>query len=89
MRLFVGNIPFSTTEAELRDFFTWSGYEPIDLKIVMEYDTESGAKRSRGFAFLDVDLGDAAISQLDGEELGGRKLRVRQATPRPERTARA
>ncbi len=79
-KLFVGNLAFSTTQAELTELFREFG-EVGDVFIPT--DRDSG--RPRGFAF--VDLADdaaakAAIEKLDGYELGGRNLRVNEAEER-------
>jgi RNA recognition motif-containing protein len=78
--IYVGNIPFSTTEDELRDLFEEFG--AIDSVNVIT-DRETG--RSRGFAFVEMqDQGgaDKAIQALDGREMGGRTLRVNEARER-------
>jgi RNA recognition motif-containing protein len=81
MKLYVGNIPFSTTDDDLKDaFYDW-GYPCVDAKIIFDRETD----RSRGFGF--VTLGDGvngaeAIDQLDGREYGGRKLVVNEARDR-------
>jgi RNA recognition motif-containing protein len=82
-KLFVGNIPHSTTEAELRALFEPHG--AVDqVSIVTERDTG----RSRGFAFVEMaDSGEAekAIAALNGAELGGRSLNVNEARPKVDR----
>ncbi|HEY8492818.1 MAG TPA: RNA-binding protein [Myxococcota bacterium] len=80
-KLYVGNIPFSTTEAELRELFEAHG-EVASVSVIT--DRETG--RPRGFAFVEMadgDAADAAMRQLDGRSLGGRPLRVNEATSRP------
>jgi cold-inducible RNA-binding protein len=70
--LYVGNLPHSTTEAELRQLFESHGQVE---KVSMVTDRETG--RSRGFAFVEMtDAGEAekAIAALNGTELGGRAL---------------
>lgn len=82
MRLFVGNLSFQTTENELQDAFSQHG-TISDLKIM----TDRMTGRSRGFAFVTMstrDEAEAAIRGLDGQQLGGRPLRVNEATPREE-----
>jgi RNA recognition motif-containing protein len=75
-RLFVGNIPWSTTEADLRGFFAEFDVEKIHLI------ANRATGRSRGCAFVtmvnasDVEI---AIVALDGGDLGGRSVRVRRA----------
>lgn len=79
-KLYVGNLPFTITEAELRSLFEPHG--AIDrVSVIM--DRETG--RPRGFAFVemaDVAGADAATRGLDGHSVGGRALRVNEATDR-------
>jgi RNA recognition motif-containing protein len=79
-KLFVGNIPHSTTEAELRTFFEPHG-KVDQVSVVTDRDTG----RSRGFAFVEMaDSGEAdkAIAALNGKELGGRALNINEARPK-------
>ena len=80
MNIFVGNLPFSATEEELRQLF--SPYGGID-RVAIITDRETG--RSRGFGFVEM-AADAraqdAINELDGTELNGRPLRINEAQPR-------
>ena len=81
--LYVGNLPHSTTEAELRNLFQSHGEVE---KVSMVTDRETG--RSRGFAFVEMtDAGEAekAIAALNGTELGGRALKINEAKPKTER----
>ncbi len=79
-RLYVGNLPFSVTEEELRGLFEVHGtVESVSLIT----DRETG--RPRGFGFVEVENGDAAIEALNGTELGGRTLRVNEAHERGSR----
>src|SRR5580692_11204915 len=78
--LFVGNLPHSTTEAELRTFFEPHG-KVDQVSVVTDRDTG----RSRGFAFVEMaDSGEAdkAIAALNGKELGGRALNINEARPK-------
>jgi len=80
--LYVGNLPHSTTEAELRNLFEAHG--AVD-KVSMVTDRETG--RSRGFAFVEMtDAGEAekAIAALNGHTLEGRALNVNEARPKPQ-----
>ncbi len=80
MKLYIGNLSYETTEAELREFLT--PFDPI-VDLHMPVDRDTG--RPRGFAFVTLssrDAGEAAVAQLDGAELGGRNLRVREAEER-------
>jgi RNA recognition motif-containing protein len=80
--IYVGNLPWSSTEEELRETFGQYG-EVLSAKVI--YDRETG--RSRGFGFVEMEETGAedAISALDGSSLGGRNLKVNEAKPRPQR----
>ena len=83
MKLFVGNLPFSATEAEIQELFAEFG-AVVDLHIPL--DRETG--RPRGFAFITLssrEFGEAAIGKLDGTEFGGRPLRISEAIERNDR----
>lgn len=82
MRIFVGNVPYSMTEDELREMFQEHG-EVISAKLIM--DRETG--RPRGFGFVEMDDGPAraAIEALNGTDCGGRNMVVNEARPREER----
>ncbi len=81
-KIYVGNLPWSATEAELRELFSTIG--TVHSAAVVS-DRETG--RSRGFGFIEMDEGDAekAISQLNGREMDGRALRVNEAQERQRR----
>ncbi|MEM7309713.1 MAG: RNA-binding protein [Planctomycetota bacterium] len=77
MNIYVGNLPFSADDAQLKQLFGAHG-EVKSVAIVT--DVRTG--RSRGFGFLEMateEGGLAAISALNGTELGGRPLRVNEA----------
>ena len=79
-KLYVGNLPFSVTETELRELFGRHG--SVDSVNVIT-DRETG--RPRGFAFVEMSEPSAAtdaIKALDGTQLGGRALRVSEAQER-------
>jgi cold-inducible RNA-binding protein len=81
--LYVGNLPHSTTESELRTVFQAHG-EVERVSIVT--DRETG--RARGFAFVEMtNAGEAekAIAALNGTELGGRTLTINEAKPKTDR----
>jgi cold-inducible RNA-binding protein len=81
--LYVGNLPHSTTEAELRTLFQEHG-DVERVNIVT--DRETG--RARGFAFVEMTNpgeADKAIAALDGSDLGGRPMKVNEAKPKTER----
>src|SRR6202011_3184759 len=80
--LFVGNMSFQTTEADLSALFKPFG-QVTRVHLVM--DRETG--RARGFAFVEMPNDDEAakaIAGLDGKEAGGRNLKVNEARPRGE-----
>ena len=79
-RLYVGNLSYDTTEADLRDLFAQVG-AVVDLKVMT--DRETG--RARGFAFVEMSSqaeSQNAISQFNGRELAGRTLKVNEAEDR-------
>ena len=82
-RLYVGNLPFTTTELELQDLFAQAG---AVTEVLLMQDKFTG--KSRGFAFVTMaSETDAqnAVTQLDGKQIEGRPLRVNEARPRDER----
>src|SRR5215510_4372892 len=83
VRLFIGNLPYSATEAELREHLSSAG-DP--LSIVLPVDRETG--RPRGFAFVDYAeraVAEEAIRKFDQALFKGRGLAVSEARPREER----
>ena len=77
-RLYVGNLPFSADEDQIRDLFAQNGREVSEVKIITDRDTG----RPRGFAFVEMSEPSAAsdaIKALDGSQLGGRALKVSEA----------
>lgn len=79
-KLYVGNLPYTTNEQELREMFEAHG-SIESVNVIM--DRETG--RSRGFAFVEMaDDGSAqkAMEALDGADMGGRNLRVNEAHER-------
>ena len=84
--IYVGNLPFTTTDSELRTLFSSHGaVESVSLPT----DRETG--RPRGFAFVEMTDTDAAraIESLNGQDLGGRTLRVNAAEDKRTGGARA
>jgi RNA recognition motif-containing protein len=83
--LYVGNLPFSATEAEVRSLFEQHG-KVDSVKLIN--DRETG--RPRGFGFVDMPSADAqtAIQQMNGFEMSGRSLRVNEARERAPRGPR-
>jgi RNA recognition motif-containing protein len=80
MKLYVGNLSFSTMEDDIQRLFSQVG-SVESISIVTDRDTG----RSRGFAFVEMSSkseGDAAIAKFNGSELDGRSLTVNEAKPR-------
>ena len=83
MNIYVGNLPYSLTESELRDAFAEFG-DVSSVNILT--DRETG--RARGFGFVEMPNqaeAEAAVGYLNGKDLGGRTLRVNEARPRERR----
>lgn len=82
-RLFVGNLPFGVGEQQIEEVFERCGSV---VEVTIPKDRTSGEQR--GFAFVTMaSAADAkhAAEQLEGVELGGRKLRVQEAESKPQR----
>jgi RNA recognition motif-containing protein len=83
-RIYVGNLPFSATEEEIRELFNQHG---TVVSVDLITDRETG--RPRGFGFVEMESGsDEAIAALDKKELNGRTVTVNEARPRAERPPR-
>lgn len=83
-KLYVGNLPFETTEADLQAHFAQAG--DVESVNVMR-DRETG--RARGFAFVEMAnqaASQAAIAQLNDQAFGGRRLTVNEARPQEPRS---
>jgi RNA recognition motif-containing protein len=81
--VYVGNLPHSATESELRNLFAPHG-EIDSISIITDRDTG----QARGFGFVQMkDSGEAdkAIAALNGTEFGGRALKINEAKPKTER----
>jgi cold-inducible RNA-binding protein len=77
-RIYVGNLPFSSTEDGVRKIFSQYG-TVISVSLVTDRDTGS----PRGFGFVEMEEGaNEAISALDNYEYEGRRLKVNEAKPR-------
>jgi len=81
-KLYVGNLPWSATQDEVRAAFEAYG-EVTSINLIE--DRETG--RPRGFGFIEMDENGAreAIEAMDGKDFGGRNLKVNEAKPREER----
>src|SRR6476469_7256913 len=83
VRLFIGNLPYTATEAELREHLSSVG---VPSSVVLPVDRETG--RPRGFAFVDYAdraVAEEAIRKFDQQPFKGRGLAVSEARPREER----
>ena len=83
LNIYVGNLPFSAAEDEIRQLFEQYG-QVESLSLIS--DRETG--RPRGFGFVEMaerEGGERAIEELDGKDLGGRQLTVNEARPRAPR----
>lgn len=82
-KLFVGNLAWKTSEAELKEKFQECG-QVVSAKVITDRDTG----RSRGFAFVEMsspEEANEAISSLNDASLNGRNMRVNEAQERPRR----
>jgi RNA recognition motif-containing protein len=80
-RLFVGNLPFSVDESELRELFGQNDRTVAEVRLITDRDTG----RPRGFGFVEMgssEEADQAIRELNGYELQGRQLNVNEARER-------
>jgi RNA recognition motif-containing protein len=82
-KLYVGNLPYSTTDTDLRDLFSQAG-EIADATVII--DRETG--RSRGFGFVNMATEEGAqeaIRRFNGYQMSNRALTVNEARPREDR----
>ena len=78
-KIYVGNLPYSATEDELRELFSQHG----DVTSVsLDNDRETGRPRGFGFVEMADEDADSAVQALDGAQMGGRTLKVNEARPR-------
>ncbi len=83
MKLYVGNLPFSVEEQELKDLFSSYG-SVTSVQLITDRDTG----RSKGFGFVEIsndDEANNAIQELNGKDFGGRAVIVNEARPRESR----
>lgn len=84
-KLYVGNLPYSVTEDELRDYFAQAG---TIKSVALIRDRDTG--RSKGFAFVEYETSEEAQKAIDffnGKQLQDRTLTVNEARPREDRPA--
>ena len=87
MKIYVGNLSYSTSEEDIRTAF--SQYGTVDSADLI---LDRGTGRSKGFGFVEMSVdseGQAAIDGLNGKDLDGRSLNVNVAKPREERPQRS
>ena len=80
MNIYVGNLPYSLDDDQLRDLFAQEG-QVRSARVIKDRETGN----SRGFGFVEMvsqEEGEAAINRLNGYAMGGRKLTVNEAKPR-------
>ena len=82
MKIYVGNLPWSTADADLEDLFAGIG-SVISARVITDRDTG----RSRGFGFVEMSQedGQKAISELNGHQIESRALRVNEANEQQPR----
>lgn len=82
-RLYVGNLPFSASEQDVRA--TFEAHGAVD-SVHLVTDRDTGQMRGFGFVeFTDSSAAQSAIDALNGQDMDGRALVVNEARPRPER----
>ena len=83
--IYVGNLPYGTTETEVRGMF-----EPFGTVSSIRMITDRDTGRLKGFGFVEMESAEAnkAIRELDGKDFGGRSLKVNEARERQERPQR-
>ena len=81
-RIYIGNLPYDSTEDQVRDLF--SQYGEV-VSCALPTDRETGRPRGFGFIEMSNEEGRKAIEALDGQDFGGRQLRVNEARPREDR----
>lgn len=82
MKLYVGNLPFSSTEEDLKELF--SNYTILSAQLII--DRETG--RSKGFGFVELsstEEAEQAMRELDKKDVNGKEIRVNEARPPKER----
>ncbi len=82
MNIYIGNLPYTITEDELKESFNSFG-EVSSVNII----TDRFSGQSKGFGFVEMpedSEAEAAIKALDGQEIKGRNLKINQARPRRE-----
>ena len=83
-KLYVGSLPYSTTDESLLQLFSEKGYKPVSARVITDRDTG----RSKGFGFVELGPDDdaaRAIGEFNGLSVEGRTLVVNEARPQESR----
>jgi RNA recognition motif-containing protein len=81
-RLFVGNLPFTTTDDDLHRLFEGFG-DVSSARVIM--DKQTGRSRGFGFVEMEADIASKAMTELNDSDYGGRKIRVSEAHEKEQR----
>jgi RNA recognition motif-containing protein len=81
-KIYVGNLSFDATEAEVRELFAQHGTVE---SVALITDRDTGRFRGFGFVEMEESAANAAIKALDGKDMNGRALKVNEAKPREAR----
>jgi RNA recognition motif-containing protein len=82
-KLFIGSLDYAATDAQLEEFFAAVG-KVLSAKVIVDRMTGQG----KGFGFVEMGTPEeakSAMEKLNGKELNGRAIAVKEATPRPDR----
>lgn len=79
MKLYVGNLPFTATESEIRELFEAHG---TVHSVALINDRETGRPRGFGFVEMEDDAGKTAMDAINGQDVGGRSIKVNEARER-------
>ncbi|NNE08530.1 MAG: RNA-binding protein [Gemmatimonadetes bacterium] len=79
MKLYVGNLPFTATESEIRELFEAHG---TVHSVALINDRETGRPRGFGFVEMEDDAGRTAMDAINGQDVGGRSIKVNEARER-------
>ena len=85
IRLYVGNLPYSATEDEIKQLFAQYGEV---VAVALPTDRETGRPRGFGFVEMESAAATSAMKALDGKDFNGRNLRVNEARERADRRPR-
>jgi RNA recognition motif-containing protein len=81
-RLYVGNLPYSCTDDDVRELFNSAGIEPTSVRVIMD----RGTGLSKGFGFVELEAHEMAVrarNELSGASIGDRNLVIDLAKPNP------